>query len=94
MIGVVASTADAGMRRARDSAGQQHAKTAWPLAAWTTFQQDSPDHLGSRYNVLPDHQMALITSSVAVGQLNFGEFGMAAQSFERAISIDPVRNTP
>ena len=29
---------------------------------WTTLQQDRPDHLGLWYNVLPEHQIALITS--------------------------------
>ena len=29
---------------------------------WTVLQQDGPNHLGLRYNAMPDHQMALITS--------------------------------
>ena len=32
---------------------------------WTILQKDDPYHLGLRYNVLPVHQMALITSGCA-----------------------------
>ena len=30
--------------------------------AWTVLQQNGPDHLGLWYNMLPWHQIALITS--------------------------------
>ena len=29
---------------------------------WNIIQQDGPNHLGLWYNVLPQHQLALITS--------------------------------
>ena len=29
---------------------------------WTTLHKDGPNHLGLRFNSLPDHQMAVITS--------------------------------
>ena len=32
---------------------------------WTVLQKNGPNHLGLSYNVLPAHQMALITSSCA-----------------------------
>ena len=38
---------------------------------WTVLQQDGPNHLGLLYNVLPGHQMALITSDCAPFQLVF-----------------------
>ena len=38
---------------------------AAPPTAWTTLQQDGPTHLGLRCDVLPEHQIALITSVVA-----------------------------
>ena len=31
----------------------------------TTLQKDGPNHLESRYNALPEHQMALITQAAA-----------------------------
>ena len=36
-----------------------------PPTTWTIFQQDGPSHLGLRYNALPEHQMARITSDCA-----------------------------
>ena len=41
------------------------------LTTWTVLQQDGPNHLGLLYNVLPGHQMALITSDCAPFQLVF-----------------------
>ena len=32
------------------------------LYSGETIHTDGPNHLGSRYNALPDHQMAVITS--------------------------------
>ena len=43
--------------------------------AWTTLQNDDPDHLGLRCNALPEHQMALITSDC--GATRFPEHQMA-----------------
>ena len=31
-------------------------------ATWTVLHHDGPNHLGLWYNVLPEHQMGLITS--------------------------------
>ena len=36
-----------------------------PPQTWTILQHDGPNHLGLWYNVLPEHQMALITSGCA-----------------------------
>ena len=33
-----------------------------PRASWTVLQKDGPNHLGLWCSVLPEHQMALITS--------------------------------
>ena len=35
-------------------------------AVWSIIQRDGPNHLGLWYNVLPEHQMALITSGLCV----------------------------
>ena len=37
--------------------------------AWTTLQKDGPNHLGLRYNDLPGHQIALITSGCVQVQM-------------------------
>ena len=32
------------------------------LTTWTALQNDDPNHLELRFNALPEHQMALVTS--------------------------------
>ena len=35
---------------------------------WTVLQKHGPNHLESRHNELPEHQMALITSGCVQGK--------------------------
>ena len=42
---------------------------------WTVLQQDGPNRLGLWYNVLPEHQMALITSFLCALQVVESEMG-------------------
>ena len=54
------------LRRAVD----QKDKRCGAPTTWTVLQKHGPNHLGLRYNVLPAHQMALITSGFVPSRAN------------------------
>ena len=52
-------------RRLRCDVHVRDADAVRDPTTWTILQKDGPNHLRLRYNVLPAHQMALITSGCA-----------------------------
>ena len=48
--------------RESDNGTTSQCWTVQDPTTWTILQKHGPDHLGLRYNALPDHQMALNTS--------------------------------
>ena len=52
-----------------------------PPTTWTVLQQDGPNHLGLWHSLLPEHQLALITSGCVPLQVH-SHWGSRARALE------------